>query len=155
MSTHSENTAGQAPLLESVIPALERLDGLIAHTNDAQIGGLHNVFSGLENLEKALASGRAARMASLNRFKVDETLERLEKLAAEQRTEFDALDFIGQLWLGTGRDLWGREQFHSRVLAWLLDPKQSHGHGDRFLKDFLNRAEVRLAGHSCAKTQPR
>ena len=87
-------------------------------------------------------------MTSLNNFEAHETLERLDKLATKQRTEFDALDFIGQLRFGRGRDLWGSEDFHSGVLAWLLDPKQNHGHGDQFLKEFLNRAGVRLAGHS-------
>ena len=148
MSTDNENTAGQAPLLESALPAIERLDDLMTRADDARISGLHNVLFELENLEEALASGRAARMAGLNRFEADETLERLEKLAAEQRTEFDAFDFIGQARLGTGRGLWGSEQFHSRVLAWLLDPKQSHGHGDRFLKDFLDHSGARLAGRS-------
>ena len=135
-------------MLESAISALERLDGLITATNGAQIISLHNVHPGLQHLETALALDRAARLMSLNNLEADETLERLEKLAAEQRTEFDALDIIGQLRFGNGRDLWGWEEFHSGVLAWLLDPKQSHGYGDRFLKDFLNRAGVRLAGHS-------
>ena len=148
MLTHNEKSAGNPPILESAISALERLDGLITATNGAQIISPHNVHPGLQHLETALALDRAARLTSLNNLEADETLERLEKLAAEQRTEFDALDFIGQLRFGRGRDLWGWEEFHSGVLAWLLGPKQSHGYGDRFLKDFLNRAGVRLAGHS-------
>ena len=79
---------------------------------------------------------------------VDESLERLEKLSEDQRSEFDALDFIGRLSLGTGRGLWGSEEFHSRVLAWLLDPRESHGLDDRFLKRFLLRAGVQPAGLS-------
>ena len=142
MSTDDGKTAGQAPLLEGAIPALERLESLIATTNAAQVIVLQNVLPKLEHLEKVLAADRAERMTTLKDFEDDETLERLEKLAEEKSTEFDALDFIGQLRLGRGRDLWGREEFHSGVLAWLLDPRQSHGLGDRFLNRFLLRAGV-------------
>ncbi len=135
-------------MLGSAIPALERLDRLIADANSSQTIALHSVFPDLEQLEKALASDRAARLTRLNNLEAHEALERLEKLATEQRTEFDALDFNGQLRFGRGRDLWGWEEFQSGMVAWLLDPKQSHGHGDQFLKEFLDRAGVRLAGHS-------
>ena len=133
-------------MLESAIPALEGLERLIAAIDAAHISALHNVFPKLEQLEKALAADRAEQATGLNEFEAAASLERLEKLAEEQRNEFDALDFIGQLRLGRGRDLWGWEEFHSGVLAWLLDPRQSHGLGDCFLKHFLLRAGVRPAG---------
>ncbi|MXY21309.1 MAG: hypothetical protein F4Y49_08245 [Dehalococcoidia bacterium] len=117
-------------------------------TRSAQVVALHNVRSKLEYLGKAFASGRAARIASLNRFESDETLGGLERLLAEQHTEFDALDFVGQLSFGSGRDLWGQEEFHSNMLGWLLDPNQSHGHSDLFLKDFLKSADAPLTEHS-------
>ena len=72
----------------------------------------------------------------------DDRLQRMEKLAAQRRTEFDALDFIGQLRLESGASLWASEEFHSNLLAWLLSPTQSHGLGDRFLQQLLHRAEV-------------
>ena len=68
------------------------------------------------------------------------SLEPLERLAEEQQAEFDALDFIGKSAWVEGRTLWGSEEFHSNVLAWLLDPKQTHGCGDCFLKPFLMNA---------------
>jgi len=147
MSTDNEKPAGQNPLLEIAIPALERLYRLIESINCAQIAALHNVNSDLGNLEKILAAGQAALLTSLSNFEAHETLEKLEKLATEQRTEFDALDFIGKLRLGSGRELWGWETFHSGVIAWLLDPKQSHGLCDQFLKEFLSHASVRLADY--------
>ena len=148
MPTHADNTARQAPALESAIPALERLESLIADTNAAQVSALQNAFPKLERLEEVLAAERAEQITGLNKFESDQSLERLEKLAEKQRAEFDALDFIGQLRLESGRDLWGWEEFHSGVLAWLLDPKQSHGLGDCFLKHFLLRAGVPPAGRS-------
>ena len=111
MSTRNENSAGQAALVESAIPALEHLERFIEDTNGAQIVALHNVFSDLVHLEKVLAADQAALLTSLSNFEAHESLERLENLATEQRTEFDALDFIGQLRFGGGRDLWGWEEF--------------------------------------------
>ena len=140
--------AGQAPALESAISALERLEGLIADTNAAQVSALQDAFPKLERLEEVLAAERAEQITGLNKFEADPSLGRLEKLAERQRAEFDALDFIGQLRLESGRGLWGWEEFHSGVLAWLLDPKQSHGLGDCFVKHFLLLAGVRPAGRS-------
>ena len=130
------------------MPALERLQRLIAVAKAAQISTLHHVFPKLERLEEVIAAERAEQMRGLDRFQIDESLKRLQNLAEKQRDEFDALDFIGRLRLGRGRDLWGWEEFHSSVLAWLLDPKQSHRLGDRFLKSFLLRSGVRPTGSS-------
>ena len=113
--TLEDRTAERGPDLESAASALRQLDNLIADVNDGQIADLHRASS---------------------------TLEPLERLLEEQRAEFDALDFIGISGWGEGRTLWGSEEFHSSVLAWLLDPKQTHGCGDRFLKPFLVTAGV-------------
>ena len=75
----------------------------------------------------------------LHTLVADERLQRMEKLAHEQRHEFDAINFVGELGLGSGRLLWGPELLHSNMLAWLLDPNESHGIGDRFLKPLLLR----------------
>ncbi len=69
-----------------------------------------------------------------------QALEPLKQLAHEQRLEFDALDFVGQMRWGSGKRVWGPEDLHSNLLAWLLDPKQSHGLGTHFLIPFLGSA---------------
>ena len=55
-------------------------------------------------------------------------LERLDGMLALWRDEVDVFDALG---------LHGDEQFHSNLLAWLLDPRGSHGLGDLFLQRFL------------------
>ena len=87
-------------------------------------------------------------MTNLKELQTDESLVRLGKLSEEQRAEFDALDFIGEMRLESGRSLWAWEEFHSGLLAWLLDPKESHGLGDLFLTQFLLRAGVRTVGRA-------
>ena len=146
MPIYFEDTEGQAPALGSVIPALERLDSLMGATHASRISALHNALPNLKRLEEWLAAERAEQVTGLSEIETDESLHRLRELVQETRTEFDALDFIGQLRLGGGRALWGLEEFHSNVLAWLLDPRESHGLVDRFLERFLIRARVRPVG---------
>ena len=116
--TLEDRIAEQGPDLESAASALRRLENVMADLNDGQIADLHRASS---------------------------SLEPLERLLAKQRAEFDVLDFIGKSGWGEGRTLWGSEEFHSNVLAWLLNPRQPHGYRDRFLKRFLARATGRSA----------
>ncbi|MCY3912015.1 MAG: PD-(D/E)XK nuclease family protein [Chloroflexi bacterium] len=78
----------------------------------------------------------------LHALVADEHLQRLQRLAAQRRTEFDAFDFIGELRLESGASLWASEEFHSNLLAWLLRPTASHGLGDRFLGQLLDRVDL-------------
>ena len=55
-------------------------------------------------------------------------LVRLDEMLSEWREEVDVFDVL---------DLDGSEEFHSNFLAWLLDPRGSHGLGDHFLREFL------------------
>ena len=121
-------------------------------TNDAeavgQIAALESVVSALQGLEGIVVMEQAEYIKALENFAEGKRLLELGKLFEEQRSEFDALDFIGQMRLGSGRSLWSREEFHSGVLAWLLDPNQSHGISDKFLSGFLTHAGVQIAEHS-------
>ncbi len=74
-----------------------------------------------------VADQEVADHQALEDFVVDnEDLERLESLLAE----FNAFEAIGVV---------RQELRHSDFLAFLLDPRQSHGLGDTFLKRFLQR----------------
>ena len=119
-------------------------------TNDVtanQVAALRSLVSDLERLEDLLARERAAEFRALEAFAHDGQLKELEKLLKEQHSEFDALDFIGKLVPSVA---W--EKFHSGVLAWLLDPKGSHGLGDKFLRRFLACVGVRTASADWSST---
>ena len=148
MSMHAENEAEQTPLLASAIPALEHVTNILADSGAAQIATLHSISPRLAHLANVLAEEQEKQEKGLSKLTADESLERIRKLAAEQRNEFDALDFVGELRFGSGRALWGSEEFHSKVLAWLLDPVHSHGLGDRFLTRFLLQAGMQAVDHS-------
>lgn len=64
---------------------------------------------------------------ALQAFTSDPDLERLETLLAE----FNLFDVLG---------ITRSELQHSRVIAWLLNPRGSHGLSDYFLRGFLSQA---------------
>lgn len=69
-----------------------------------------------------------ARLAPERLEEDDADLHRLDGMLAEWRGEVDVFDALR---------LHGDEQFHSDLLAWLLDPWGNHGLGDLFLQGFL------------------
>ena len=71
--------------------------------------------------------GSASPEEALQRLILDGDLERLEDLLAEFNL-FDVLSIARQ------------ETQHSAFLAWLLDPRGSHGLRDYFLRGFLTQA---------------
>lgn len=114
-------------------------------TTSDQMAALRSLVPNLLKLEKLLAEERAAQVRALEHFAGDKRLQVLKGLLEDQRSEFDALEFIGRLGLYSGSDLWAREEFHSGVLAWLLHPKGTHGIGANFLKRFLARVGAQTA----------
>ena len=147
MPMHAENEAEQMQLLVSAIPALEHATSTLADSDAAKIASLRNISPKLAHLANMLAEEQEKQEKGLNKLTADERLEQIRKLAAEQRNEFDALDFVGESGFGSGHALWGSEEFHSNVLAWLLAPRRSHGLGDRFLTRFLLQAGMPSVGH--------
>ena len=70
----------------------------------------------------------AGQISVLEKFATNNpNLEELGRLARE----FDAFSFLG---------LSRVEKTHSDILAWLLNPREKHGAGDYFLRDFLGEA---------------
>ncbi len=66
---------------------------------------------------------------ALQRLDADgQDLDRLKEMLNRREGEVDLFDVLR---------LDGSEEFHSNFLAWLLDPKGSHGLGARFLQGFL------------------
>lgn len=59
----------------------------------------------------------------------DENLFKLESMLEE----FNLFEILG---------IQTREEIHSNFLAWILNPSENHGLGDKILKEFLKRAEV-------------
>ena len=86
-------------------------------------------LDGLEGL--FAAEDERARGALLGLEEDRDDLERLASMLSGWQSEIDVFDAL---------DLDGSEEFHSNFLAWLLDPRHSHGLGDHFLREFLARS---------------
>ena len=102
----------------------------------ADAGGTTALRAALDKLDLALDElGRLfgvendrARLALQGLEEDGAELHRLDGMLAEWQDEVDAFDALR---------LHGDELFHSNLLAWLLDPRGSHGLGDHFLQGFL------------------
>ncbi|MCY4416263.1 MAG: PD-(D/E)XK nuclease family protein [Chloroflexi bacterium] len=89
------------------------------------------------NIQPAEVSPREV----LERLVLDEDLERLEDLLAE----FNLFDVL---------KVERREPQHSALLAWLLDPRGSHGLGEYFVRRFLSEAAVAARERGIGEVTP-
>ncbi len=94
-------------------------------------------MSGVNNGQPAPLSPEEALQALIR----DQDLERLEDLLAE----FNLFDVLG---------IARRELQHSALLAWLLDPRGSHGLRDYFLRRFLSEAAAEASERGIADVTP-
>ena len=122
-------TSGQAAL-KSLVLDLERLERLRADEHARRSAGLEKAAAALRaagSLDNAASDAR--KVAALQRFANDSpALEKLKELQEESQSQLDLFDVLGVA---------DSEIHHSRFLAWLLDPQQTHAAGDFFLKSFL------------------
>ena len=135
-------TTSQIAALENLRPELELLETRLAATNGIQASILEHLIADLVRLTKANFSRRDAVQFSVDSFVADDDLQKLSALARQQQLEFDAFAFMGRLLPEPSADLWRSEIFHSKLLAWLLDPTENHRSGENFLKTFLLQAKA-------------
>ena len=94
-----------------------------------ELGELGELDIALDALRQLFdAEDGEARSALLRLEEDGADLVRLDEMLSLWRDEVDVFSTLG---------LDGSEEFHSNFLAWLLDPKGSHGLGDHFLQGFL------------------
>ena len=93
------------------------------------MAALEELDGPLDELQELLEAEDGKSRLALQRLEEDGAdLVRLDEMLSEWRDEVDIFDVLG---------LDSSEEFHSTFLAWLLDPKGSHGLGDHFLQGFL------------------
>ena len=93
------------------------------------MAALEELDGPLDELQELLEAEDGKSRLALQRLEEDGAdLVQLDEMLSEWRDEVDIFDVLG---------LDSSEEFHSTFLAWLLDPKGSHGLGDHFLQGFL------------------
>ena len=86
-------------------------------------------FSEEEAFERVNVGDSGDRIRILRELEADRRLARLGRMLSE----FDAFAY-----LGVSRS----EGTHSKILAWLLNPREKHSMGDFFLKEFLIETKI-------------
>ena len=95
----------------------------------ALLVALEELDGSLDELGQLFAVENDRARLALERLEEDGAdLIRLDGMLTQWRDEVDVFDALR---------LHGDEQFHSNLLAWLLDPRGNHGLGDHFLQRFL------------------
>lgn len=112
---------------------------------EVRADALYGAVVGLERLTNLLRGTKQDPVSLLTKLPTDKPLKTLGTLVAEHNAEFDALDLMG---VANG------ETTHSKVLAWLLDPRGSHSAGDRFLKRFLLQVVEQAQGIGASTFSP-
>ena len=125
----NDATAGRVAALRNLVPVLEGLEKLSAAENSRRRAGLERATSAFEKLEGLIADQGARKIAALERFAEDSPgFARLKELQEEWLAQLDLFFVLGVA---------DSEIHHSRFLAWLLDPQQTHNVDDYFLRSFL------------------
>ena len=92
---------------------------------------LDRVLPPIARLEASLADEREASRLALHSANLLDTLTNLGHAIAEESEQLDALDLIAP-------GMWSAEEFHSRIISWLLDPSAHHRQAGHFIAALLN-----------------
>ena len=96
---------------------------------DSQV--LDRALPAIARLETSLAAEREASRSAVHSANLLETLTNLGRVVAEERDHMDALNLIAP-------SRWAEEDFHSRIICWLLDPAAHHQQAGHFIAVLLN-----------------
>ena len=92
---------------------------------------LDRVLPPIARLEASLADEREASRFAIHSANLLDTLTNLSHAIAEESEQMDALDIIAP-------GMWSAEEFHSRIISWLLEPSAHHRQARHFIAALLN-----------------
>ena len=92
---------------------------------------LDQALPAIARLELSLAQEREALSSAVHSADLLDTLTILGHAITEESEEMDALDLIAP-------HSWAAEEFHSRIISWLLDPSAHHRQAGHFIAALLN-----------------
>ena len=92
---------------------------------------LDRALPAIAGLEASLADERESLRSAIHSANLLDALTNLGRSIAEERQEMDAIDLIAPR-------IWRAEEFHSRIISWLLDPSAHHRQAGHFITTLLN-----------------
>ena len=96
---------------------------------DSQL--LDRALPEITQLGGSLAGRREALRLALHSAELLDALTNLGQAVAGERGRLDAVDLIAPR-------MWAAEEFHSRIISWLLDPSKQHRQAGHFIAALLN-----------------
>ena len=96
---------------------------------DSQL--LSRALPAIAQLETSLANEREVSRSAIHSANPLDTLTNLGHAIAGETEQLDALDLIAP-------GMWAAEEFHSRIISWLLDPSAHHRQAGHFIAALLN-----------------
>ena len=119
--------------LDRTLPAIARLETSLAARRESLHVALHsaNLQDNLTNLNHAIIQECESLRLALHSTNLQDSLTNLNRAIIRERWQMDALDVIEP-------GLWAFEEFHSRVISWLLDPSAYHRQAGHFINVLLN-----------------
>ena len=91
---------------------------------------LNRALPAIARLEASLAYEREALRLALHSATLLNALDDLSRAVADERERLDAIDLIAP-------HRWDYEEFHSRIIGWLLDPSAHHRQAECFIAALL------------------
>ncbi len=92
---------------------------------------LDQALPAIAGLEASLADERESLRSAIHSANLLDALTNLGHAIAEEGEQMDAIDLIVPR-------MWRVEEFHSRIISWLLDPTAHHWQAERFITALLN-----------------
>ena len=96
---------------------------------------LDRALPAIARLESSLSDERERLRQAVHSANLLDTLANLSYAIAEKREQLDAIDLISP-------HRWAYEEFHSRIIGWLLDPSAHHQQAERFIVALLEAANA-------------
>ena len=92
---------------------------------------LSQALPAIAQLETSLAAESEASLSAIHSANLLDILTNLGHAIAEETEQLNALDIIAP-------GMWAAEEFHSRIISWLLDPLAHHQQARHFIVALLN-----------------
>lgn len=96
---------------------------------------LNRALPAIAQLEASLADEHEATRLAIHSPDLLDALTDLSDAIIQEREQMDAIDIISP-------GLWEYEEFHSRIISWLLDPSAHHRQAGRFIAALLKATKA-------------
>ena len=120
-------------LMDKALPAIALLEARLAEEREAKRLSFHSAsfLDSLTSLNQAIVQERESLRLAVQSASLLDALTSLNHAILKECDQMDAIDLISPR-------LWEYEEFHSRIVSWLLNPSAHHRQAGHFISALLN-----------------